>query len=158
MAIEERTTTMKKNADSFVVNGLLAGAVLYWVIDLSGTEPGRTFIDYAVIGLVASAVLWNIVNLGLRLHRIGGGREVWHLQRTLLFVAIGLMNTVFARPEQTGTWRFWVGGAMLVLAAADVVALYRVEWRGGRGDGGDRTGTDPANRDPADDHVPALPR
>ncbi len=116
---------MKKRVESQVVNACLASAVLYWVLDLSAGD--RTFIDYAVIGAVSLAILWNVVQLSRRLHRAGGAKDVWHVQRTVLFWIVGLLNTVLARPEQVGGWRTWVGAVLLVVAAADTVALFLKE-------------------------------
>jgi hypothetical protein len=115
---------MKKPA-SYVINGCLAGAGLYFVLDLSAS--GRGPIDYAVIAAVSLAILWNVVQLSRRLHRAGGAKDLWHVQRTVLFWVIGLLNTVYARPEQVGGWRTWVGAVLLVIAAADTVALFLKE-------------------------------
>lgn len=114
-----------KKPGSYVINGALAGGVLYFVLDLSAA--GRGPIDYVVIGLVCTAILWNIVQLSRRLHRSGGARAVWQVQRTLLFWIVGLFNTVLLQPDHLGGWRSWLGAALLVIAAADTVALYRKE-------------------------------
>lgn len=135
-----------KKPGSYVANGCLAGAVLYFVLDLSAS--GRGAIDYVVIGAVSLAILWNVVQLSRRLHRVGGVKNVWHVQRTVLFWILGLLNTVLVRPEHVGGWRTWIGAALLVLAAADTVALFLKE-RGatrssaGRAPGGDIMGTTP---------------
>jgi hypothetical protein len=105
----------------------LACGVLYYALDLSAS--GRTAIDYTVIGLVCLAILWNLVQLGRRLHHAGGAWAVWHVQRTVLFWIIGLFNTVLARPEHVGGWRTWLGAALLVLALADTIALFLKERR-----------------------------
>jgi len=39
--------------------------------------------------------------------------------RFLLFVIVGLMNTVFIRPERVGSWQHYVGFILLALAAFD---------------------------------------
>jgi len=109
------------------VNTALACGVLYWALDLSAS--GRGVIDYAVIGLVCLAILWNLVQLSRRLYGAGGARAAWHVQRTALFWIVGLLNTVQLRPEHVGTWRPWVGGVMLALALADTIALFRAERR-----------------------------
>jgi len=116
-----------KKQGSYVINGALAGSVLYFTLDLSAS--GRTLIDYVVIGLVCLAVAFNVVQLSRRLHRAGGARAVWHVQRTVLFWIVGLLNTGFARPEQVGGWRTWVGAALLVIAVCDTIALFRKERR-----------------------------
>ena len=53
----------------------------------------------------------------------GGGKAVWHVQRTVLFWIIGLMNTVWIRPEDPGTWKNYLGWIVLTLAAADTAYL-----------------------------------
>ena len=77
--------------------------------------------------MVALAVLWNIVQLSLRLYRYGGGRAAWRVQRTVLFWVGGVLNTALLRPENVGGWRNWLGWTILVLAAIDTIALYFLE-------------------------------
>ena len=114
-----------KKVHSYLVNALLACGVMYWVLDLS--RSGRGAIDWTVISLVTLAILWNLFQLGRRLHQSGGGKAVWHLTRTLMFWIIGLFNTTLIRPEEVGTWKNYLGWALLVVAAFDTVALYRKE-------------------------------
>jgi len=114
-----------KKPHSYLVNGALACAVLYFAQSLSRGD--RHLIDWVVLGLVGLAVLWNLFRLGQRLYRKGGGRDLWHLDRTLLFWIIGGLNTVFIRPEDIGSWKYYVGWAFLLVAALDTVALYRKE-------------------------------
>ena len=114
-----------RKARSYTVNGALAAAVLCWALYLS--RSGRTAIDWTVIGLVSLAILWNVVNLGRRLHLRGGGKAVWHLQRTVLFWIVGLLNTALVRPADAGSWKNLAGWVFLVLAAADTIALWRKE-------------------------------
>ena len=114
-----------RKARSYTINGALAAAVLCWALYLS--RSGRTAIDWTVISLVSLAILWNLFNLGRRLHRRGGAKSVWHLQRTLLFWVIGLLNTVLVRPAEVGSWENLAGWVFLVLAAADTIALWRKE-------------------------------
>jgi hypothetical protein len=110
---------------SYLVNGALAAGVLYYAQRLSSS--GRTAVDWIVIGLCALAVLWNLFKLGRRLHRAGGGRDLWHLLRTLGFWIVGLLNTLLIRPEDVGSWKNFVGWAFLALALLDSVALFRKE-------------------------------
>lgn len=114
-----------KRPGSFVINGALASGVLFYVFRLSAS--GRTAIDYTVIGLVVGAILYNIVQLARRLHRTGGRKAVWRVQRTVLFWVIGLLNTVLLQPEHVGSWRHWVGWTMFAIAAADTIALFMKE-------------------------------
>ena len=110
---------------SYLVNGALACAVLYFAHSLSSS--GRTAIDWTVMGLVALAILWNLFRLGQRLYRGGGGKALWHMLRTLLFWIIGFLDTALIRPEEIGSWKYFAGWAFLVLAAVDSVVLYRKE-------------------------------
>ena len=110
---------------SHVPRALVALAALYFVLDLSAGDRG--WIEFVVIALVCGAILWNVVQLGRRFHAHGGGHALWHVQRTVLFWIIGLGNTVWARPEDVGGWRTWVGGALLAIAVVDTVALWRRE-------------------------------
>jgi hypothetical protein len=115
-----------KKPRSYVVLAVLASAALYFAIRQSSS--GRTWIDWIVLGLFSLAVIWNLVQAGRRLYRSGGGKDLWHLQRTLLFWVIGLLNTALIRPEDVGSWKNIVGWAMLVLAVADTVLLSRKEY------------------------------
>ncbi len=78
---------------------------------------------------MTGAILWSLVQLGRRLHRFGGWRDVLFLQRTVLLWIIGLGNTAFARPEAVGTWRHSVGWGFLLVAVFDTVALWSKERR-----------------------------
>jgi hypothetical protein len=44
----------------------------------------------------------------------------WNFARILLFVIIGLFNTVFIRPEDIGSWKNYVGYSLLFIAAVEV--------------------------------------
>jgi hypothetical protein len=106
------------------VNALLASGVMYWVLDLS--RPGRTAVDWAVIGLVGLAIAWHLLQLGRRLHAIGGGRALWHLLRTLIFWAVGLHGVLAHSGPQLLGW------SLVVLAVADSIAIVRKERSGPR--------------------------
>lgn len=122
----DQTSTQKtRRPGSYLVNGALACGVMYYALDLS--RSGRTTIDWVVLGLVALAVLWNLLGLGRRLLQVGGGRAVWHLVRTLGFWMVGLLNTVLVRPEDVGSWKHVLGWVFILTAGADSVALYRKE-------------------------------
>lgn len=120
-----RYRAMDKKPPSYLVYAALACGVLYYVLELSSS--GRTFVDFTVIALVVGAITWNLVQLGRRLNECFGGKAVWHLQRTVLFWIVGLMNTALLRPEHEGSWRVWVGWVILMLAALDTIALFRKE-------------------------------
>ena len=49
----------------------------------------------------------------------------WAIARTLLFVIIGLLNTVFIRPEDIGTWKNYVGYGVLLVAIVDIFFLFK---------------------------------
>ena len=112
----------KKRRTSYVVNGCLAAAVLYFALHLSSS--GRTAVDFVVIALVLGAIAWNVFKLSQRLHRSEGTKEVWHVQRTVLFWIIGLFNTLLLKAEDAGTWKNWLGWVLLGLAVADTVSLF----------------------------------
>ena len=112
----------QKKLPMYVVNACLASVVMYYVLRLSAS--GRTAIDWTVIGLVTTAILFNLVQLGRRLHSFGGARAVWHLQRTSLYWVAGLLNTAYIRPEHAGGWRTWIGWLFLVVAILDTIALF----------------------------------
>ncbi len=107
---------------SYVVNGCLASAVLYFVLDLSSS--GRTWIDYTVIGLVIAAIAWNVLQLARKLYRAAGAGGAWHVMRTVMFWIAGLFNTVLIRPEDVGSWQNWFGWILLLIALGDTVALF----------------------------------
>lgn len=50
-------------------------------------------------------------------------KAIWTITRTLLFVIIGLFNTLFAKPEDIGSYKNYLGILFLLLAAADIVVL-----------------------------------
>jgi hypothetical protein len=120
---------------SYVVAAVLASMVLYWVLDLSSS--GRTIVDYAVIGLVGLAILWNLANLARRLYRLRGARALWTLHATVGLWLVGIFNTFLLRPELVGTWRNWAGWISAAIAALGTLALFFQE-----------KGTRPRNRGP----------
>lgn len=113
---------------SYLVTAALAGASLYFAYSVSRSWPPA--LAWTAVGLLALGLVFTLVQLGRRLRRSGGGKDVWHLQRTVLFWVGGLLNTAFVRPEHVGTWRNWVGWGLLAIAVADSVALYRKERAG----------------------------
>jgi len=119
---------------SYLVLALLACAILYWALYLSASDRG--IVDWIVIAAVIAAIVWNLIRLGRRLHAVGGARAVWHEMRTVVFWILGLTSTVWARPGARGSWTWWVGMALLVLALADSIVLYRKERRSASGSGG----------------------
>jgi hypothetical protein len=110
---------------SSVVRALLATCVLYFVLNLSAGDRG--VVDWIVISLVGAAIAWNILQLSRLMHARGGGRALWHVERTTLFWVIGLMNTVWIRAGDVGTWKNYLGWAILTVAVVDTVVLFRNE-------------------------------
>jgi hypothetical protein len=106
---------------SYLLRALIATGVLYFALDLSAGDRG--VVDWAVIGVVGVAILYNLVQLWRLLYEHGGGRALWHGQRTVLFWIIGLFNTVWIRPADVGTWKNWLGWLIVAMAVADTIVL-----------------------------------
>lgn len=127
--VSEAPSDARRGEISYLVRAVLAGAALYFAQGLSAGDRGP--VDWIVIGLLFLALCWNLVKLGRRLHAQGGARDLWHLQRTLLFWIVGLMNTVLrATPaplEGAGSWKQWVGWLLLIAAAFDTLSIGRKE-------------------------------
>lgn len=51
--------------------------------------------------------------------------KAWPIIRLLLFLIVGLMNTVFIRPEEVGTWKNYIGYALLIGGTLDGIWQYR---------------------------------
>lgn len=49
----------------------------------------------------------------------------WQIIRTILFIIIGLFNTVLIRPEDIGSWKNYLGYTFLVIALFDTVSVVR---------------------------------
>ena len=47
----------------------------------------------------------------------------WPIIRTIIFIILGLMNTVFIKPEDIGTLKNYIGYAFLVLAVIGVLQV-----------------------------------
>lgn len=54
---------------------------------------------------------------------------LWTIPRTSTFWLTGLMNTVFLRPGDIGTWKNYVGYFLLMLALIDTIFLITVMLR-----------------------------
>ncbi len=52
-------------------------------------------------------------------------KKSWPVIRMLLFLVVGFMNTVLIRPEDVGTWKNYLGYALLLLGIIDAVLLAR---------------------------------
>jgi len=49
----------------------------------------------------------------------------WSLIRTILFIVLGLLNTLLIRPEDIGTWKNYLGYAFLLIGIVDAFFLFR---------------------------------
>jgi len=47
-------------------------------------------------------------------------KKKWDFLRTLTFIIVGLLNTVFIRPEDIGSWKNYLGYLLLAFAAMDI--------------------------------------
>ena len=52
-------------------------------------------------------------------------KKYWYIIRTVLFYLIGLMNTIFIKPENIGSWENYLGYAILVIAVIDTIVIVR---------------------------------
>ena len=48
-------------------------------------------------------------------------RIVWNYIRTIILYLLGLMNTLFIRPEEVGTLKNYIGYIFLILAILDTI-------------------------------------
>lgn len=49
----------------------------------------------------------------------------WTIIRILLFITIGLFNTVFIKPEDIDTWKNYLGYGLLAIGIIDAVILLK---------------------------------
>ena len=52
-------------------------------------------------------------------------KQNWAIPIALLPLIIGLMNTVFIKPEDYGTWKNYAGYGFLLIAAVDIFFLIK---------------------------------
>ena len=50
---------------------------------------------------------------------------IWIIVRIIVLLIVGLMNTVFIAPENSGTWRIYFGYFLLLLVLIDIIRLVR---------------------------------
>lgn len=48
-------------------------------------------------------------------------KKYWPILRTLTFLIVGLMNTLLIRPEDTGTWKNYIGYLFLAFVVLDII-------------------------------------
>ena len=49
----------------------------------------------------------------------------WSISTIICLIIVGLMNTVFLKPEDIGTWKNYIGYAFLIGAVLNIVYLFR---------------------------------
>ena len=47
-------------------------------------------------------------------------KHIWTMIRAIIFLTVGLMNTVFIKYEDIGTWKNYFGYAFLIVALIDI--------------------------------------
>ena len=52
-------------------------------------------------------------------------KQAWTIIRTATFYLIGLMNTIFTKPENIGTWENYAGYFFLLLAVVDTFFIVK---------------------------------
>ena len=52
-------------------------------------------------------------------------KRIWNLQRSILFIIIGLFNTVFIKPEDLYSWKNYLGYILLIVGIIDIIVLIR---------------------------------
>ena len=65
----------------------------------------------------------------MKKRELNGKNPGWAIPRTILFWVIGIMNTILIRPEDTGTWKNYLGYGILLLAVIDTIFLI-LRWIG----------------------------
>lgn len=50
-------------------------------------------------------------------------KKQWTILRILLFIIVGLFNTLLIRPEDVGTWKNYLGYALILIAAIEIIFL-----------------------------------
>ncbi len=54
---------------------------------------------------------------------------IWTVHRTLAFWVVGLLNTLFLKPEDLGSWKNYIGYFLLFLALIDTSFLIILHFR-----------------------------
>ena len=52
-------------------------------------------------------------------------RIVWNYIRTILFFSLGILYTIYIRPEDVGTFKNYLGYILLILAIVDTIYKIR---------------------------------
>ena len=50
-------------------------------------------------------------------------KHLWKYVRTMTFILVGLMNTVWIKPEDIGSWKNYLGYFLLLLAILEVIFI-----------------------------------
>lgn len=57
-------------------------------------------------------------------------KKHWPIIRAILLIVIGLLNTVLIRPEDVGTWKNYLGYALLLMGIIDAFFQARKYFKG----------------------------
>jgi len=60
--------------------------------------------------------------------------HIWQYLRPILFIILGLFNTVLIRPEDIGSWQNYLGYAFLVLGFIDALVVIRKHRKSDQGE------------------------
>ena len=52
-------------------------------------------------------------------------KSSWKIIRTILFLVVGLMNTILIKPEDIGSFKNYLGYSLLILGIIDAFFLIR---------------------------------
>jgi hypothetical protein len=52
-------------------------------------------------------------------------KKTWGILRTALFIIVGLFNTVLIRPDDVGTWKNYLGYALLLIGIIDAFFIVK---------------------------------
>ena len=52
-------------------------------------------------------------------------KKTWPIIRTLTFLIVGVFNTLLIGPEDVGTWKNYVGYALLLIGVIDAFFLIK---------------------------------
>ena len=111
--------------NSYTLRSLVCGVALVYIIRLGGST--LDVLDTAALAIVIALLVYQLIGLGQRMRQAEAGLGHWSIPRNLLFWTVGLLNTLWLEPELRHSFRPWAGTAFLVIAAIEMVVLYRLE-------------------------------
>ena len=59
-------------------------------------------------------------------------KKYWKTTRTLFLLIAGTFNTILIRPEDVGTWKNYLGHALLILGILDAIFLIEKHLKEGK--------------------------